>query len=228
MTDYKFNNMINSEFNYLFKQLESQIIDLENIYLNIKDNNKMENITAVPKKKEFIDWDYVMCRDVNGHEIDHTEYDKMMINGNSLDLFGINHDDVVFIKKQSPAQLSSNIKTLPKTLVFKRTPDDTNKSEYMIARAWAVVNKANTPNISYVIRDIANKRDFTCIKNDIRYVDYNYLSSVLNKKKLPDNIYQVIMITRLDEHNHWVLDFVPASDFYGIAEYTFHKNDFAK
>ena len=197
------------------------------IKTNIQNTISTMNEVAksVPEQKKSIDFDYAVCKDSNGNIIDHTKYDKMVIHGESLDLFGIHHDDIVFIKPMTPKNL--NNMQFPKTLIFHKEPNPINKSKFSICRVYATVNTQRTNNLNNKIAEIMNKRDFQNIKSDIRYVDNNYfMTNVLKHKSIPDNCYNVSIIARLNDEGYWVADFIPTNMFYGLAEYTFHKNDY--
>ena len=170
----------------------------------------------IPETTLELNLEYAKFYDYNGKKINPDDYIKMKVYGDSCDLFGIHHNDLVFFL---PVYGSETIE-FPKICLFKRSDyvvdEVNNKAKYSIARVWMIASETDR------IIDINNtllSSDFKEVMEDSRFPDYDYIYEHINWDF--QDLDNTVIISQLDSNNKFILRFRRLSDIIGIAKYSF-------
>ena len=173
-------------------------------------------LTKICKHVKTINVDnFCHLTDTDGHDIDSTNYHKMMVWGSCLEPIGVNHKDIILIKKLTLSEYS-NLE-LPKVCVFHRNPDNDNKSEYNIGYVFGRYRKG-VDNLYDLLNDIFASSKYQKFKKDIRYVSDDY---VLENLKIPKDIQNISLCMKLDDKCNFILYCVNSLDIFGVCDYSF-------
>lgn len=204
----------------LIKQLESSII----IQKQQPTNKKMSGeITVKKMNRDEIYYDkskYYYCQNNSEYEVDPNGYIKVLISSNDLDLFNVKKGEVVFIRPITPADITKNIQQ-GSLCLYDIADKEYNMSIY---KTWQVINLM-TMCMSYksVPNKIAQSTMFKPILKDIRYASNTYATKHYYDIKIQEfmdkNIYNVAIVTRLDNTGHWIFDIIPANQIIGYVKY---------
>lgn len=159
-----------------------------------------------------INIDYVIFKDLDGNEINHRDYEKMLIKGDSLDICHIHDEDLVFIKKLTHHEYSETV-DLPKCFIFH------DKEQEFIARyVWKKFNIFED-NWNDVFKSIVESEPFNKkIRSDIRYVNDEFMYHSL---RIPKNVSNISIVTKLNEDNKFIFDWVDSCEIFGEIKHSY-------